>query len=120
MFPTDYLAAAEFRGKDVTLTIKSVSMEDLPIAGRSDKERRPVVRFEETPKKLVLNKTNAKSIAKLHGPQTSDWCGERVTLYPTTTKFGSEVVECVRVRDSKPAKAGSHRPMREKLEEVES
>lgn len=104
MFPTEFLAAPEFKGRDVTLTIASVNMDELPIAGRSDTERRAVVRFKETKKKLVLNKTNAKTIAKLLGPLTVEWMGQRVTLYPTTTKFGRETVECIRVRDKAPAK----------------
>lgn len=103
MFPTEYLAAPEFKGKDVTLTVKSISVEDLPLAGTSDKERRPVVRFAETPKKWVLNKTCAKVLARLYGNETASWVGKRVTLYPTTTKFGRETVDCIRVRDKAPA-----------------
>ena len=107
MFPSEYLAAADFRGKDVTLTIKSVTVEDLPLAGTSDKERRPVVRFHESPKRFVMNKTNAKSIAKLHGNITSRWTGKRVSLYPTMTKFGRESVECIRVREQLPPAKGA-------------
>ena len=99
LYPTDYLAAPEFRGKDVTLTIASVSVDEMPLAGTTKTEKRPVVRFKETKKKLVLNKTNAKTIAKALGPLTVAWTGKRVTLYPTTTRFGKETVECIRVRD---------------------
>jgi hypothetical protein len=102
-FPTDYLAAADFRGRDVTLQIKSVALEDLPLAGTSKTERRPVVTFAKTPKKLVLNKTNSKTIAKLLGPYMSKWAGKQITLYPTTTEFGRETVECIRVRGKLPA-----------------
>lgn len=102
MFPTDYLAAPEFMGKDVSLTIKSVSVDEMPLAGTTKKEKRPVVRFSETEKRLVLNKTNARIIAKLLGVQTGEWLGQRVTLYPTTTKFGADVVECIRVREKLP------------------
>src|SRR5262245_41739846 len=65
MFPTDYLAAVEFKGKDVTLTIAAVAIEELKMKG-GVKERKPVVSFEETKKKLVLNKTNADSIAEMY------------------------------------------------------
>jgi hypothetical protein len=102
MFPTDFLAAPEFKGKDVALTIKAVSVDELPVAGKSTKDKRAVVRFEETPKKLVLNKTNAKTIARLLGNETAAWVGKRVTLYPTTTKFGPDTVDCIRVRDALP------------------
>jgi hypothetical protein len=102
MYPSDYVSAADFKGKDVSLTIKHVSVDELPVAGSTKKERRPVVSFGETPKKLVLNKTNAKTIAKLLGVYTSEWIGRRITLYPTMTKFGKEDVECIRVRDRLP------------------
>ena len=103
MFPTDYVAAPELQGRDVTVTIKSVSIDAMPLAGSTKKEKRPIIQFEETPKKLVLNKTNAKVIAKLLGVITNDWIGHRVTLYPTTTKFGPDTVDCIRVRDRLPA-----------------
>lgn len=102
MFPTDYVAAPELQGRDVAVTIKSVSIDEMPLAGTTKKEKRPIVQFEETPKKLVLNKTNAKTLAKLLGVQTMEWIGRRVTLYPTTTKFGPETVDCIRVRDKLP------------------
>jgi hypothetical protein len=95
----EYLAAYELLGKDRTLTIKSVSASDLPLAGTSKTERKPVIRFEETPKPLIANKTNARAIAKLYGPLTANWVGRKITIYPTTTRFGSETVECIRVRD---------------------
>lgn len=102
LFPTDYIAAPELKGKDVTLTIKSVSLSELPLAGSTKKEKRAVMTFEGTPKKLVLNKTNAKVIAKLLGVHTSAWIGKRIVLYPTTTKFGPDTVDCIRIREKLP------------------
>lgn len=110
MFPTDFLAAPEFKGKDVALTIRTVSIGELPLAGSTKKEKRPVVTFEETPKKLVLNKTNAKTLAKLFGVQTSEWVGKRVAFYPTMTKFGKDDVECIRVRERLPPPKASKTP----------
>lgn len=98
MFPNDYLGAHEFLGKDVTKTIKSVAMEDLRVQG-GKKERRPVITFKDAKKRLVLNKTNAKSIAKLHGTDTNDWAGKQITMYPTKCMLGREQVDCIRIRD---------------------
>lgn len=98
MFPNDYLGAHEFMGKDVTKRIKSVAMEDLRVQG-GKKERRPVVTFSDAKKKLVLNKTNAKTVAKLYGPDTKGWIGNPVTMYPTTCMLGRETVDCIRIRD---------------------
>ena len=98
MFPNDYLAAEEFGGKDVTLTIKSIKRDALRTTSGSTEDKY-VIEFEKTKKKLVLNKTNAVQIAKVHGTKAEDWIGKQITLYPTTCMaFGSET-DCIRVRD---------------------
>lgn len=102
LFPSDYLAAVEFKGRDVTLTIAKVAREELQMKG-GVKEKKVVVYFAKTEKKLVLNKTNADSIAQLYGTQAEAWVGKRVTLFPTTTQCGREVVDCIRVRETVPA-----------------
>lgn len=107
LFQDEYLAAPDLHDKDVTVTIARVQVETLT---REDgKEDRPVVHFEEMlrrPKKdqkrWVLNKTNAKAIAKLYGPETEGWRGKRITLFPSTCKAFGEVVECIRVRPKRP------------------
>jgi hypothetical protein len=108
LFPNDYIAAHDLRGKDVTKTIKSVTVEKLRMTG-GRVEKKPVVQFSDTPKKLVLNKTNAKVVAAHHGTDTDKWAGKKVTLYPTTTLFGKDTVDCVRVREKAAART-SHVP----------
>lgn len=101
--PSEFLAADELIGRDIAMTIKSVSIGEIPIAGTSKSEKRPVIEFAERPKKLVLNRTNAKTIAKLYGVMTKDWIGRAVTLFPTTTKLKGETVDCIRIRPSIPS-----------------
>jgi hypothetical protein len=50
----------------------------------------------------VLNRTNAKRIAKLYGPDTDKWLGKPITLYPSECDFGDETVPCLRVRPEAP------------------
>lgn len=102
MFPSEYVAAEEFKGKDVTLTISKVERSEIQ---RTDgtKELKPVLHFRETKKKLVLNRTNGRSIAKLHGLTAEKWVGKRVTLYPTECQAFGETVPCIRVRPRHPA-----------------
>jgi len=100
MFPGKYVAAPELRGKDVTLTIKSVSMEELVRVG-GKKDRKPVVMFNGARKGLVLNVTNANTIAAMYGPRTEDWVGKPVTLFPTKAKYGREIVDAIRIRPGK-------------------
>jgi len=74
-----------------------VTMDELTMSG-GRKETRPVIRFSDAEKKLVLNKTNATAIAGMYGNETDAWIGKKITMYPTETQFGSETVDCIRVR----------------------
>ncbi len=102
MFPNDYIAAAECKGKDVTLTIEAVSRESLQKTDGSKKDAM-VLRFHGTKKKLVCNKTNADSIAQMHGTEASKWTGKRITVYPTKCLAFGEMVDCIRIREKIPA-----------------
>jgi len=100
LFPSDYLRCADLQGRDCVITIKRVQMDTL----KTDRgnERKPVVFMEGTKKKWVLNKTNAKTIAKLYGNETDAWVGKKVALFGTTCEAFGETVDCVRVRPSEP------------------
>lgn len=47
---------------------------------------------------LGLNRTNIKTIAKLHGEDTDNWIGKRITLYPTEVDNRGEMVMGIRIR----------------------
>jgi hypothetical protein len=98
-FPSNYIGAADLKGKDVTLTIAEVGIDELQMKG-GRKTRKPVLSFEKTPKQLVCNKTNAITISKLHGTEMKGWIGKRITLYPTTATLGRETVPAVRIREN--------------------
>ena len=98
MFPSDFVKAADLGGKDVTKTIKSVTIDELTMRG-GRKEKKPVIRFSDAEKKLVLNKTNATVIAKMYGNETDNWVGKQITMYPTTTTFGADTTDCIRIRE---------------------
>jgi len=97
MFPSDFVKADDLDGKDVTKTIKAVTMDELTMAG-GKKKTSPVIRFSDTDKKLVLNKTNTLIIAGMHGKETDLWIGKKITMFPTETQFGSDTVSCIRIR----------------------
>jgi hypothetical protein len=97
MFPSRYLKAADFEGKPVALTIAEVFRDKVQMANGSKAEKY-IVRFRETDKELILNKTNAKAVAKALGePKAVNWAGERITLKPTTCEAFGEMVPCIRV-----------------------
>ena len=111
LFPSLYLGAADLHGKDATLTIRRIIVEELK-TDRGD-EKKPVIYFEETAakaaksgdkeKRIVLNKTNATAIAFLYGNEIDDWTGKRITIYPTKAQAFGKIVDCIRVREEVPA-----------------
>lgn len=100
LFTYDYLSAEEFDGKDVTLTIKKIEIKEM-FNGKT-KEENPVLYFEQTDKGIVLNRVNAKSIARLLGtPDTDKWIGGEVTFFPQDiTAFGQAMI-AIRVRNNR-------------------
>lgn len=98
MFKSDYVGAWDLKGDTVVTIDKVVPSEEI-IGSDGKKDSKPIVYFKGATKKMILNKTNAKSIAKALGHDTEDWNGRKITLFPDTCKAFGEVVECVRVRD---------------------
>jgi len=95
------LFACHLDFKDTTLTIKSVTKGKVTGAGGKSSGK-PLITFADHERKLALNKTNGKTLEMLSGsPDTDKWIGMRITLYPTNTTFGSEAVECIRIRPVK-------------------
>ncbi len=97
LFPGRFVKAGDFNGKDVTLTIASVAIEELE--GDKGKEMKAIVAFRETKKALVLNKTNALCVRGMFGRETDAWIGKRVTFFPAPIDFGDAEI-CIRVRGS--------------------
>lgn len=110
LFPSEYVGAHDLNGRDYTVTMASVTVQELMMQG-GVKDKKPVVTFSDAKKKLILNKTNARTVAALYGNDTEAWKGQKITLYPTTTKCGRETVECIRIRDRAPS--GNSQPQQQ-------
>lgn len=93
----DMLFAHDLGGKDATVTIEKVWAGEIS-GEQGRKSKKPFVSFKGKAKKLALNKTNGKTIAQLYGTDTAAWVGKSITIYPTTTTFGNDTVECIRVK----------------------
>lgn len=100
-FPSDYLKADDLKGANVTVTIDDVSLEE--IGQGAQKERKLVLAFAGKKKRLVCNKTNATTIGKLYGTETSDWLGKPITLSPREVEFQGDMVWAIRVSLQKPS-----------------
>lgn len=104
LFPSEYIKAVDLNGRDVTKTIKRVERTELKMRG-GRAEKKVVIYFSDSEKKLVCNRTNADTIAKIYGPHVSSWIGQKITMFSTTTTFGSKTVDCVRIRETAPRAA---------------
>ena len=116
LHPTLYLKAAHMMDddgnrRDVNLTIERVEKDvELTMVG-GVKDFRPCVHFVETQKKakpnmdlrLILNKTNTKTIADLHGNRVKDWAGKKITLF--AGEFNG--APCIRIRPTAPKGKGT-------------
>jgi hypothetical protein len=104
-FPSNYLKASDLGDSSPIVTIERVEHEPV---GR-DREMKAVLYFAGKEKGVVLNKTNAKKITDLVGsPETDDWSGFKIRLFATTTEFGGETVECIRVKAAGPTNGNGH------------
>lgn len=93
----EFLYAFDLDGRETTVTIERCTGGE--ISGKDGrKSKKPMLAFVGKKKKLALNKTNGAIIASLYGTQTEGWSGKSITLFPTTTTFGKETVECIRVK----------------------
>lgn len=93
-FPSNYLRAADLQGREATVSISHVTMEEI---GQT-KEPKPVLYFTGKEKGIILNKTNATNISAAYGPDTDDWTGKFVTLFTAWVDFQGRSVEAIRVR----------------------
>jgi hypothetical protein len=104
MMSSDKLHAADLMGKDATVVIETVKQGEYPdLVDSSKKILKPDLYFKGKKKPLGLNSTNARAIAKLLGsPNTEQWVGKAITLYPTVTRAFGEEHECIRIRNRLP------------------
>lgn len=105
VFPSNYLKADDMKGKDYLVIIKNVVMKEL--GQGKDAETKAVVYFEKTEKGLVLNKTNATTIAGFYGGETNGWIGKKITIGPRKTEFQGRAMMALRVSPKKPDDGGS-------------
>lgn len=106
-FPSAFLKASDLGTSAPLVTIDRVEVEP---AGR-DREMKPVLYFKGKEKGVVLNKTNSNMIATLTGSRdTDDWAGCQIRIYATTTEFGGETVECIRIKGAGPQQQAARRP----------
>lgn len=101
-FPADYLGAQHLEdGKDIKVQIKDVCKEW--VQNQNGKEQKLVLYFEGDVLPMILNKTNAKRIAKVVGsPYLDDWVGKQIQLYGEMVSAFGDTALALRVREFAP------------------
>ncbi len=94
LFPGKYLKATDLAGGELQLVIALVAKELMQQTG----EEKPVVRFHDEDRGLILNVTNKNAIVASYGQVVESWIGRPIVLFASTTDFGGKPVPCVRVR----------------------
>lgn len=98
-FPSKYLAAADLQGATRKLMIASYTIEEIG----EEKNEKPVLWFNGAKKGLVLNVTNANTIAEVLGDDEMDnWTGREISIYPTTVAFRGKPTAAIRVKMDAP------------------
>jgi hypothetical protein len=106
-FPSKWLSAADLGGRNLRVSIDRIEMETVA----PGEPQKMVVYFRGGKKGLVLNKTNAQTIAHEYGDDTDDWTGCEVILFDVMTEYQGKQVQAIRVRrpaakDNVPARNG--------------
>lgn len=86
---------------DTVLQIDSAQPGEV-IGEGGRKSKKPVISFAGMNKKLALNKTNGKAIAKMYGKDATKWAGKYVALFVTQADYGGETRDCIRIRPRQP------------------
>lgn len=98
VFTSNTLKAADIQGREVTVTIETVTQREFK--GRDGQpQNKLVVTFRRASKAFVCNKTNAQRIAYIHGKDYSKWVGKQITLFVDPfVQFGNELTPAIRVK----------------------
>ncbi len=91
-FPSNYLKSADLQGRVAKLKIANVTYDQIGT------DNRLVMAFVGKEKKMVLNKTNAMTIAEAFGPDTDNWIGAEVEVFSMKVEFNGRMTDGLRIR----------------------
>ena len=93
-FPSNFLKASDLNNRTVKAMIDRVVFEEIGM----NKDKKPVMYFKKWKKGLVLNKTNAETIAVIHGQHFEGWTGKEIELFSQMVPFQGQNVAAIRCR----------------------
>lgn len=95
---SDSLKAADIPpNTKARVVIESCSEVEFKDNNTGKTEHKLRLSFMNQEKGLILNKTNAMTIAGLYGGDTDGWLNKEIFLYQTKVSFGDQMVDAIRV-----------------------
>jgi hypothetical protein len=91
-FPSKYLKAADLGGKEVRVIMQHVEKEKL------GDDMKLALYFKGKDKAVILNKTNANTIADAYGDDSEDWFDQPLILFSVMVDFQGKVGPAIRCR----------------------
>src|SRR5690242_5985035 len=91
LYPSEYVKAADLRGKDVTVIIDHLEWENLVMAG-GKRDRKVAVHLrsiagKKLEKRWIIGKTVLRQISAALGEKdVAKWSNGKITMYPTTCR----------------------------------
>ena len=106
VYKARWLKSDDLPDEDLILTIKDVNDEEVG----EDREVKFILSFRELEKELILNKTNARTLADRFGKDPSTWIGKRIALYSSEVSFAGKMTLAIRIRMKAPVAAPNATP----------
>lgn len=98
-FPSNYLKAADLKGRQVSVKMDRAEYEMI------GQDKKLILYFVGKEKGMVLNKTNASNIATIYGDDTDDWRDQEIVLFEAMVDFQGKTVPAIRVKGPVKVKA---------------
>ena len=93
IYPDKWLAAKHLQGRSVTVAIVAATVEQLFNTRTKKHEPKFVLQFHGKQLRMILNKTQAETLATIAGSDDSDdWKGHLITLAPATAPNGAQTI----------------------------
>ena len=100
-YPSKWIRAGDLGTDTHRVTIKAVEITEF-----QDGTTKPSMTFEGRAKGMVLNKTNATTIADRHGKDMLTWAGKDIEIFAQTVQGPNGMVPGIRLRCVGPAPVG--------------
>ena len=96
------LGVGDLPDASADLVVRIVRVEAGNVKYADGDPRKPMIYLQGFPKPMAAGATVCKAISKMHTTFPDEWIGKAITIYATTDKYAGEVVDAIRVRETKP------------------